>query len=201
MLLAVLITSYAEIIYRIYSLIKKDYLCYAILVSGVHHYMHTQTECLRKNVRYVKIRELGFSQYPTTKCIFDYGLRKRGTILDSLNASGFVRIRQWTQLVQRVLYFWLLKHALKSSTWRGRKVTYEFIDTYHYTCLYKRDIITAQLRACEKLIEYSRDEGDKSQILSVLHMLGLTLLLQPNLSSSSFVFVCFFDYLNPLVMS
>ena len=59
----------AEIIYRIYSLIKKDYLCYAILVSGVHHYMYTQTECLQKNVRYVKIRELGFSQYPTTKCI------------------------------------------------------------------------------------------------------------------------------------
>jgi hypothetical protein len=48
---------------------KKDYLCYSILVSGVHHYMHTQTECLRKNVRYVKIRELGFSQYPTTEYI------------------------------------------------------------------------------------------------------------------------------------
>src|SRR5919108_3661253 len=70
------------------------------------------------------------------------------------------------------------------------KVTYEFIDTYHCTCSYKRDIITAQLRACEKLIEYSREEGDKSQILSILHMLGLTLLLQPNLSSNSFVCIC-----------
>jgi hypothetical protein len=67
--ISMLITSYAEIIYRIYSLIKKDYLCYSILVSGVHHYMHTQTECLRKNVHYVKIRELGFSQYPTTEYI------------------------------------------------------------------------------------------------------------------------------------
>jgi hypothetical protein len=54
------------------------------------------------------------------------------------------------------------------------KVTYEFIDTDYCTCLDKRDIITALLRACEKLIEYSSDEDDKSQILSVLHMLGLT---------------------------
>jgi hypothetical protein len=56
----------------------------------------------------------------------------------------------------------------------GRKVTYEFIDTYYCTCLDKKDIITAQFQACEKLIEYSRDEDDKLQILSVLHMLGLT---------------------------
>jgi hypothetical protein len=47
------------------------------------------------------------------------------------------------------------------------------IDTYYCTCQDKKDIITAQLRACKKLVEYSR-EDDKSQILSVLHMLGLT---------------------------
>ena len=36
---------------------KKDYLCYAILVSGVHLHMYIQTECLQKNVRYVKIKK------------------------------------------------------------------------------------------------------------------------------------------------
>lgn len=42
----------------------------------------------------------------------------------------------------------------------GRKVTYEFIDMYYSTYLDKKDIITAQLRACERLIEYSRDKND-----------------------------------------
>jgi hypothetical protein len=43
---------------------------------------------------------------------------------------------------------------------RGMKVTYEFIDTYYSTYLDKRDIIIAQLHACERLIEYSKDEND-----------------------------------------
>ena len=43
---------------------------------------------------------------------------------------------------------------------RGRKVTYEFIDMYYSTYLDKRDIITAQLHACERLIEFSKDEND-----------------------------------------
>ena len=41
---------------------------------------------------------------------------------------------------------------------RGRKVTYEFIDMYYSTYLDKRDIITAQLHACERLIEFSKDD-------------------------------------------
>jgi hypothetical protein len=44
----------------------------------------------------------------------------------------------------------------------GRKVTYEFIDMYYSTYLDKRDIITAQLRACERLIECSRNKNDIS---------------------------------------
>lgn len=41
---------------------------------------------------------------------------------------------------------------------RGRKVTYNFVDTYHALCLDKKDIIIAQLRACELLLKYGSDE-------------------------------------------
>jgi hypothetical protein len=40
----------------------------------------------------------------------------------------------------------------------GRKVTYNFVDTYHALCLDKKDIIIAQLGACELLLKYGSDE-------------------------------------------
>jgi hypothetical protein len=59
---------------------------------------------------------------------------------------------------------------------RGRKVTYEFIDDYYYsTCIDKRDIITAQLQACEKLLTYSKDENDKSVIRTEIEELRMIL--------------------------
>ena len=58
---------------------------------------------------------------------------------------------------------------------RGRKVTYEFIDDYYSTCIDKRDIITAQLQACEKLLNYSEDENDKSVIRTEMEELKMIL--------------------------
>lgn len=47
---------------------------------------------------------------------------------------------------------------------RIRKVTYAFVDPYYTICLDKRDILQAELDACEKLLKYSRDEIDRYAI-------------------------------------
>lgn len=44
------------------------------------------------------------------------------------------------------------------------KVTYFFIDSCHTLCLDKRDIIFAQIEACNRLSRYTRDEKDKKAI-------------------------------------
>jgi hypothetical protein len=46
---------------------------------------------------------------------------------------------------------------------KKRKVTYEFIDSYHSLCLDKKDILSAELEACERLLKYAAD-GDKKTI-------------------------------------
>jgi hypothetical protein len=42
-----------------------------------------------------------------------------------------------------------------------RKVTYAFLSDSHSLCLDKKDLISAQLEACEKLSKYANDEYDK----------------------------------------
>jgi hypothetical protein len=45
-----------------------------------------------------------------------------------------------------------------------RKATYSFSDTYHNLCLDRRDILLAQLEACERLLKYVKDEDDNEAI-------------------------------------
>jgi hypothetical protein len=47
-----------------------------------------------------------------------------------------------------------------------RTVTYQFIDSYHSLCLDKKDLIFAELEACERLLKYVSNEGDKKTIES-----------------------------------
>jgi hypothetical protein len=49
-------------------------------------------------------------------------------------------------------------------TKRDRKVTYNFIDSYHTLCLDKKDIILAELDACTKLLRYAIDDTEKKTI-------------------------------------
>ena len=42
----------------------------------------------------------------------------------------------------------------------NRKVTYSIIDSYHNLCSDKRDIILAQIEACERLSKYTNDRSD-----------------------------------------
>lgn len=47
---------------------------------------------------------------------------------------------------------------------KNMKVTYTFIDSYHSLCLDKKDIISAEIEACNRLSKYTRDELDKKVI-------------------------------------
>jgi hypothetical protein len=55
-----------------------------------------------------------------------------------------------------------------------RTVTYQFIDSYPSLCLDKKDLILAQLKACERLLEYILDE-DKNTVESEITELKMAL--------------------------
>ena len=55
-----------------------------------------------------------------------------------------------------------------------RTVTYQFIDSYPSLCLDKKDLILAQLEACERLLEYVVDE-DKNTAESEITELKMAL--------------------------
>ena len=43
-------------------------------------------------------------------------------------------------------------------------ITYSFIDGYHSLCLDKKDIISAETEACERLLKYTVDETDRKAV-------------------------------------
>lgn len=55
------------------------------------------------------------------------------------------------------------------------KVTYEFVDSYHSLCLDKKDIIYAELDACERLLRYVTDIADKTTVESEIVELKMAL--------------------------
>ena len=56
-----------------------------------------------------------------------------------------------------------------------RTVTYQFIDCYHSLCLDKKDLIFAELEACERLLKYALEEVDKDTVESEMTELKTTL--------------------------
>jgi hypothetical protein len=57
----------------------------------------------------------------------------------------------------------------------GGKVTYVFVDQTHALYLDKKDIIQAEIEACEKLSKYTLDESDKRTIEKELSELRMSL--------------------------
>ena len=45
-----------------------------------------------------------------------------------------------------------------------KKVTYAFVDSYHAMYIDKKDIITSELYACEKLLRYAADQTEKQVV-------------------------------------
>jgi len=46
----------------------------------------------------------------------------------------------------------------------NRRVTYLFVEGYHSLCHNKKDIIIAEIEACEKLLKYSRSSDEKELV-------------------------------------
>ena len=105
------------------------------------------------------MEELNYYQYPKTECIDLTWLRcEEGNyvgihLMPENNIMNIISTEVSLFVVAKTCNY-------NQACERGMKVTHEFIDTYYSTYLDKRDIITAQLHACEKLIEYSEDEND-----------------------------------------
>lgn len=60
-----------------------------------------------------------------------------------------------------------------------RKITYSFINSYHNICIDKRDIISAELEACERLLKYTEDNADRETVEKEVAELKMTLDLMP----------------------
>lgn len=57
---------------------------------------------------------------------------------------------------------------------QSRKVTYCFVNSYHVLSQDKKDVILSEIRACERLKKYVRDELDARTIeteIADLHMI------------------------------
>jgi hypothetical protein len=62
---------------------------------------------------------------------------------------------------------------------KQRKVTYSFIDDSHGLCIDKKDIISAELEACERLLKYTIEKADEQTIKKEIAELKMALDLIP----------------------
>ena len=56
-----------------------------------------------------------------------------------------------------------------------RKVTYSFLSESHSLCLDKKDLIAAQLEACNKLTKYATEEDDRKAVEKEINELKMAL--------------------------
>lgn len=56
-----------------------------------------------------------------------------------------------------------------------RKISYAFLQGYHDLCSDKKDIIFAQLEACERLLKYAADENDRTALEQEIRELKMAL--------------------------
>jgi len=56
-----------------------------------------------------------------------------------------------------------------------RKISYAFLQGYHDLCVDKKDIVSAQLEACERLLKYASDQNDRAALEQEIKELKMTL--------------------------
>lgn len=56
-----------------------------------------------------------------------------------------------------------------------RQVTYAFSAEPHSLCMDKKDILEAQINACERLLKYTKDASDKSTVEKEISELRMAL--------------------------
>jgi hypothetical protein len=47
---------------------------------------------------------------------------------------------------------------------RGEKVSYAYTDSYHSLCLDKKEILAAEIQACERLLNYVSNQSERSVV-------------------------------------
>lgn len=57
----------------------------------------------------------------------------------------------------------------------SRKVSYAFVQVSHSLCLDKKDIVSAQLEACERLLKYAADQNDRGALEQEIRELKMAL--------------------------
>lgn len=62
---------------------------------------------------------------------------------------------------------------------QNKRVAYNFIYRFHSLCLDKRDIVLAEIGACEMLLRACRDEADKQAVENEITDLKMALDLMP----------------------
>jgi hypothetical protein len=60
-----------------------------------------------------------------------------------------------------------------------KRVAYKFMDGFHSLCLDKRDILLAEIGACEMLLRACHDEADKNAVEKEIAELKMALDLMP----------------------
>ncbi|HEY7734103.1 MAG TPA: hypothetical protein VIB07_04865 [Nitrososphaera sp.] len=58
---------------------------------------------------------------------------------------------------------------------KNRRVAYKFMDGFHSLCLDKKDIVLAEIDACEVLLRACNDQGDRNAIEKEISELKLVL--------------------------
>jgi len=62
---------------------------------------------------------------------------------------------------------------------QNKRVAYKFMDGFHSLCLDKKDIVLAEIGACETLLRASRDESDRKAVEKEIAELKMALDLMP----------------------
>ncbi|HKX81067.1 MAG TPA: hypothetical protein VJL54_02320 [Nitrososphaera sp.] len=62
---------------------------------------------------------------------------------------------------------------------RDRKVAYKFMDAFHSLCIDKKDILLAEISACETLLRACREEEDRRAVEKEIQELKMALDLMP----------------------
>ena len=60
---------------------------------------------------------------------------------------------------------------------KRRNISYSFLESAHGLCIDRREIMLAQIQACERLLKYTKDEVDYMIIKKEITELKLELLI------------------------
>jgi len=62
---------------------------------------------------------------------------------------------------------------------KNKRVAYKFMDAFHSLCLDKKDILLAEIAACEILLRCCNDDGDRKAVEKEIAELKMALDLMP----------------------